>query len=154
MTPQPELILTIGVQCSGKSTWANKFSSENSDILYLSADKMRQEIGSGQHDQTVNGIVFGRMRQKTEAALRKGQSVLIDATNIRKSWRKDNIKLGKQLGAILVAHVFKADRETLIKRVSKRASEGGLNVPINVIDKYIAQFEAPDKNEFDQIINH
>jgi predicted kinase len=91
---------------------------------------------------------------KMEAALRNGQSVLLDATFIRKSWRKDNVKLGKQLGVKLVAHVFKADRDTLIKRVQHRVANGGLNVPVDVIDKYIAQFEPPDKTEFDEIINH
>jgi predicted kinase len=64
------------------------------------------------------------------------------------------VKLGRQLGAKLVAHVFKADRKTLIERVENRAANGGLNVPTDVIDKYIAQFEQPDRTEFDEIVNH
>lgn len=151
---QPNLILTVGPQGSGKSTWAEKYSSENPDVLYLSTDKLRAKMGVGEHDQTVNSLIYSRMKMMTEAALHDGQSVLLDATFIRKAWRKDNVKLGRRLGAKLVAHVFKADRETLIKRVQHRAANGGLNVPIEVIDKYIAQFEPPDKTEFDEIINH
>ncbi len=151
---QPNLIMTCGVQGSGKSTWAKKFSSDNPDVLYLSTDKLREEMGAGEHDQTVNSLIYGRMRVKTESALRKGQSVLLDATFIRKSWRKDYIKLGRKLGARLVAHVFKAERSVLIERVKNRALNGGLNVPSDVIDKYISQFEQPDKTEFDEIINH
>lgn len=151
---QPNLIMTVGVQGSGKSTWAKKFASENPDVLYLSTDKLRAEMGAGEHDQSINPLIYGRMKTKAEAALRKGQSVLIDATNIRKSWRKDNVKLGRKFGAKLVAHVFKADRDTLIKRVQQRAAGGGLNVPVEVIDKYIAQFEPPDRTEFDEIVNH
>lgn len=150
---QPILIITCGVQGSGKSTWAKKFAAENPDVVYLSTDKLRAEMGAGEHDQSVNGLIYSRMKMKAEAALRKGQSVLLDATFIRKAWRKDYVKLGRQLGAKLVAHVFKADRDTLIKRVQHRVANGGLNVPVDVIDKYIAQFEQPDKTEFDEIVN-
>lgn len=151
---QPQLILCIGIQGSGKSTWANQYCQDNPDILYLSSDKLRGELGKGIDDQSIHGLVFGRIRSRTEAALRKGQSVLIDATHVRKKWRSDNVKLGRKLGARLVAHVFDVDRETLIKRVAERASNGGLNVPIDVIDKYISQFERPDRTEFDEIIIH
>lgn len=146
--------MTMGVQGSGKSTWARQFASENPDVLYLSTDNMRAELGKGESDQSVSGLVFRRMATKTEAALRKGQSVLLDATFIRKKWRSDFTKLGRRLGAKLVAHVFRADRNTLIKRVQQRAAAGGLDVPVDAIDKYINMFEPPDTNEFDEIISH
>lgn len=151
---QPSLIMTVGVQGSGKSTWAKKFAADNPDVVYLSTDKMRSELGKGEADQSVSGLVYSRMNQKAEAAIRRGQSVLLDATFIRKKWRADAVKLGRRLGAKLVAHVFKADRDTLIKRVQQRAANGGLNVHVDVIDKYISQFQMPDKSEFDEIIVH
>jgi len=146
--------MCVGCQGAGKSTWAKKYASENPDILYLSTDKLRSELGFGESDQSVNSLIYDKMKQKTESALKNGQSVLLDATFIKKAWRKDNIQLGRKLGAKLVAHVFKADRNTLIKRVQQRAANGGLNVPVFVIDKYIAQFESPDRTEFDEIVNH
>lgn len=151
---RPNLILTCGVQGSGKSTWARKFSADNPDVLYLSTDKLRAEIGAGEHDQSVNGVIYARMKTKAEASLRNGQSVLLDATFICKAWRKDYVKLGRKLGVKLIAHVFKADRDTLVKRVQHRAANGGLSVPTDVIDKYIAQFEHPDQTEFDEIVHH
>lgn len=151
---QPQLILCIGIQGSGKSTWAKQYCQDNPDVLYLSSDKLRAELGKGEHDQSINGLIFGRMRAKTEAALRKGQSVLIDATHVRKKWRSDNLKLGRQFGAKLVAHVFKVDRETAIKRVAERVANGGLNIPVESIDKYLSQLELPDRTEFDEIIVH
>lgn len=150
----PTLILLLGIQGSGKSTWAKQYCQENPDILYLSSDKLRAEIGKGEFDQTINSRIFALMRTKTENALKNGQSVLIDATHIKKKWREDSIELGRRLGAKIVAHVFKVDRETAIKRIANRAAKGGLNIPIDVIDKYIAQFEPPDNNEFDEIIYH
>ena len=150
---KPSLIITMGPQGSGKSTWAKKFSAENPDILYLSTDKIWLEIGP-MEDRSIAQKVYPILSRRTEAALRNGQSVLLDATFIRKSWRKDYVKLGRRLDAKLVAHVFRADRDTLVKRVQNRAANGGLNVPPEVIDKYIAQFEPPDKTEFDEIVNH
>jgi len=150
---QPKLYITIGIQGSGKSTWAEKFCQDN-NVLYLSSDKLRAELGKGIDDQSIHGLVFGRMRARTEAALRRGESVLVDATHVRKKWRSDNIKLGRRLGAFIVAHVFEVDRETAIKRVAERVSKGGLNVPADVIDKYISQLELPDTNEFDEVVYH
>lgn len=150
----PSLIITIGPQGAGKSTWAEKYVLENPDVLYLSTDRLRAELGFGVADQTVNSLIFGKLKQRTEEALLKGQSVLLDATFIKKAWRKDNVNLGKRLGARLVAHVFKADRDVLIERINKRAVNGGLFVPVEVIDRYISQFQPPDKTEFDEIIHH
>ena len=151
---QPQVIITIGAPGSGKSTWAKKYVSDHSEFLYLSSDKMRGELGFGENDQSVSGIVYKRMTLKTEAALRSGQSVLIDATFVKKSWRKDYVNLGKRLGAKLIAHVFKGDTDTLIKRVQNRVANGGMNVPIDIITKYNEGMQIPDKTEFDEIINH
>lgn len=150
---QVELHICIGCQGSGKSTWAKKFVVDNPDIVYLSTDKIWLTIGP-MSDRSIARKVYPILTRQAEAALRKGQSVLLDATFIRKDWRKDYVKLGRKLGAKLIAHVFKADRETLINRVKHRAANGGLNVPVDIIDKYIAQFEQPDKTEFDEIVNH
>jgi predicted kinase len=123
-------------------------------MLYLSSDKLRAELGKGIDDQSIHSLVFGQIKTRTEIALRRGDSVLIDATHIRKKWRSANIELGRRLGAFIVAHVFKVDRETAIKRIAERVSKGGLNVPTDVIDKYISQLELPDTNEFDEVILH
>ena len=149
----PILIMTIGVQCSGKSTWAKKFASDNPEVVYLSTDIIWLSIGP-MSDRSIAKKVYPILTKKVEVALQSKQSILIDATFIKKSWRKDFINIGRKYKARLIAHVFKADRDTLINRVQKRASEGGLNVPVEVIDKYIAQFQPPLPGEFDEIINH
>jgi predicted kinase len=154
METKPELHVLVGAQGAGKSTWAREYITSNPDVLYLSSDKMRAEFGTSEADQSVSGVVFARMKQRAEAALLKGQSVLLDATHIRRKTRKDAVELGKRVGAKLIAHVFKIDRDTAVKRVVERAAGGGLNVPVDVIERFISQFEAPDRTEFEQIINH
>jgi predicted kinase len=151
----PTLMMTCGVQGSGKSTWAKQYIKENPDTLYISTDKMREELGAGAHDQTVNSMIFPLMRRKVETALSQGNvDILLDATFIKKSWRKEYVNLGRKYGAWLIAHIFNADRDVLIKRVQQRAKNGGLDVPVEAIDKYIAGFEPPTKDEFDEIIKH
>lgn len=149
-----ELILTIGCQGSGKSTWANKYIEQHPNVVYLSPDKLRAEFGKGVHDQDVNAKVFDAMKIRLTNALSLGKSVLLDATFIKKKWRTPNLKIGRQFGAKLIAHAFYANRDTLIKRVQSRAQQGGLNVPIEVIDNYLNSLEPPTNTEFDEIINH
>lgn len=148
-----ELIMTCGPQGSGKSTWARKFSSEHPDVLYLSTDKTWLEIGP-MADRSIARQVYPILRKKTENALKNGTSVLIDATFVKKSWRRDFTNLGRQYSAKLIAHVFNANRDTLITRVQQRAKQGGLNVPVEDIDRYISMFDPPTVPEFDEIINH
>ncbi len=150
---QPNLIMTIGAQGSGKSTWAKKYIAENTDVLYLSTDDIWLSIGP-MEDRSIAKKVYPKLTRLAEAALRNGQSVLLDATFIKRDWRKDYVKLGRQFKARLVAHVFKADRKTLIERVQQRAAGGGLDVPVHVIDRYIAMFDHPTFDEFDEIVVH
>jgi hypothetical protein len=42
----------------------------------------------------------------------------------------------------------------LIKRIQDRQASGGLYVPTEVVDQYIAGFQPPGLDEFDEIINH
>lgn len=146
--------MTIGIMGSGKSTWARSFAKENPEFMYFSTDTIRAEIGVGEHDQTVNLQVYKLMERKTENAFRNGRSVLLDATFIKKSWRIPFIEIAKRHGAKTIAHVFVADRETLLKRIEKRSKEGGLFVPTHAVDRYISKFSPPTASEFDEIINH
>lgn len=150
----PTLIMTIGVQCSGKSTWAKEYVKEHTDTVYLSSDELRKELGKGVEDQSVNGHVFLVMQSRTTVALAQGKTVLLDGTFVKKAWRKDFVKIGRAFNAWVVAHTFSAPREVLIQRLNKRVKEGGLNVPVEAIDKYISMFQKPDEEEFDDVIIH
>lgn len=150
---QPNLIMTCGPQGSGKTTWAKQYIAENPDIVYLSTDDIWLSIGPIT-DRSISQKVYPILWRKTEVALLKKQSVLLDATFICKKWRKDAIKLGRRLGARMIAHIFNVNRETLIKRIEQRAKNGGMAIPTVDLDRYISLFEVPDNTEFDEIINH
>ena len=147
-----ELILTIGCQGSGKSTWAMEYIANHPDVVYLSPDKLRAEFGKGVHDQEVS--VYGILKNRLTTALALGKSVLLDATFIKKKWRKSSLDVGKGFKAKTIAHVFIADEKTLIARVRSRAEQGGLNVPVDVIKQYRNLFQMPNTSEFNEVIIH
>jgi len=143
--------MTIGVQCSGKSTWARQYIKDNPEFLYLSTDELRKEFGKSEADQTCNDVIYSAMENKCINALKNNQSVILDATFIKKAWRRKYVNIGKLHADKVIAQVFIASRNELIKRLDNRVKNGGLNVPIEVIDKYIAGYQKPDYTEFDEI---
>jgi predicted kinase len=150
---QPTLIMLCGPQGSGKSTWAKKYVTEHPDTKYLSTDDIWQSIGSIE-DRSIASVVYPILTRRCEAALQAGQSVILDATFVKRAWRKDYVKLGRRLNAKLVAHVFNTDKKTLMERIEKRVKVGGMNIPEEVLDRYIKDFQPPTKEEFDEIVNH
>jgi len=145
------LIITIGVQCSGKSTWAKQYAKDNPEFIYLSTDEIWLKIGPMQ-DRSIAKQVYSILEIECINALMNNKSVILDATFIKKSWRKKYINIGKVHADKVIAQVFIASRKELLKRLENRVKNGGLNVPVEVIDKYINMFESPDNTEsFDQI---
>jgi predicted kinase len=112
---------------------------------------MRAEFGAGVADQTINGLVYGRLKQRVEATLRSGKTAIVDATFIKKSWRKDYLDIAKRVGVRTKAVVFSAPKHVLVARVNERAKSGGLFVPEDVIAKYINDLQIPVVGEFDEV---
>lgn len=147
------LHMPVGVQGSGKSTWAKLFIAKNPDIVYVSPDNIWTSIGDIK-DRSLGGQVYSIAMRKTREALEQNKDVLVDATFVKRKWRKSFIEIARQYKAKTVAYVFSVDRETAINRVQKRASNGGMNVPVESIDMYIGFLKntPPDETEFDKII--
>lgn len=146
------LVITVGAPGSGKSTWVEKYKTTHADTTFLSSDALRAVFGKDENDQSVSGRVFEHMENEVDRLLCEGKDVCIDATNMHRKARKVWINLAKQHGAILTAYVFVVNRDTLIERNQKRGETGGRNVPVDVIDRMLANYVEPSKEEgFNQI---
>ena len=145
------LVVLIGAPGSGKSTWGKKFAEEHR-LTYISSDELRARFGSGENDQTVSGAVFGYIKRTIPQFLSSGKSVLIDATSMSKSDRKNYIKFADEVGAYKIGVAFEVDRNTLIKRNQERGTKGGRNVPVEVIDRMLGKYQRPDSTEFDKVV--
>lgn len=152
MESQPKVIILIGSPGCGKSTFAAKLLAANSTYKLLSSDAMRAEFGSGEDDQSVTAVVFATLKRRLQAFLALGQNIIIDATNINKKDRKFYIDTGHESGHQIIGYVFECSKETLLERNKTRGEAGGRNVPEWVIDKMLAKYQRPEKNEgFDEL---
>jgi predicted kinase len=102
-----ELILLIGLQASGKST----FRRERLDATHVvvSKDLMRN-----------NRRPARRQRELIERALSEGRSVVVDNTNPRLEERAELVALGRQYGARVTGYFFPCSVQASIARNNLR----------------------------------
>src|SRR5579863_3022542 len=112
-----ELIIFIGLQASGKSTFYQIHCSETYEPYeHISMDLLKNNKNP-------------RKRQLVllEAALQAQKSVVIDNTNPTIEDRQPLIQLGRQYGAKITGYYFESDVRQCIKRNKQR--EGKARVP-------------------------
>lgn len=108
-----ELVIMIGLQASGKTTFArSRFGTTH---RYVSKDLMR------------NNSKASRQRQLIEEALQQGLSVVVDNTNPTIEERKELIDLGRLYNAEIVGYFFAVQLKQCLER--NRAREGKARVP-------------------------
>jgi len=144
--------ITVGAPGSGKSTWAKKLASERSDVVRVCPDDNRRAIGGDSNNQAVSYPAFCMAKDQIRNALDSGKNVVFDATNMYRKARKDFINLARGRGAEAVAVVFECSKETLLKRIAKRVSEGGRNVGKEVVDNMLSKYQCPEIGEFDKLV--
>ena len=79
-----KLIIMVGLPGAGKNTYIRNYLS---DYKVISSDDIRVEL-YGFEDQTKNKEVYILMRERTREALKSGQSVVYNATNLSAKRRK------------------------------------------------------------------
>jgi predicted kinase len=132
-----ELLLLIGLQGSGKSTfYRTRFASSHA---YVSKDLLRN-----------NRRPARRQLQQVEDALRQGQLVVVDNTNASRAERSELIELGKRLGARVIGYYFETDVTRSRERNARR--EGRQRVPDVAIFATLKRLERPGYSEgFDEL---
>ena len=79
----PTLILTVGLPRSGKSTWAAKHGAP-----VVCPDSIRLALHGQRHCPSAEPIVWATARLMVDALFLSGhETVIVDATNVRKAWR-------------------------------------------------------------------
>ena len=106
----PELVILVGLQASGKTTFRERFLS---DRVVVSKDLM----GNARRKET-------RQRVLVRDALAAGSSVVVDNTNPEPAERLPLIAIGRELGARVVAYHFEATLRDSLRRNAARADKG------------------------------
>ncbi len=113
-----ELIIFIGLQGSGKSTFYRMYFAETHELV--SKDLFPNNRKPGR-----------RQAQLIENALQAGRSVVVDNTNPTLEDRAALIQLGRQDGAEIVGYYFDATVQQCLERNKQR--EGKARVPVVAI---------------------
>jgi predicted kinase len=140
---KPKLILPVGISGSGKSTWIK--SQTNPNTVVVSPDDIRRELSGNVSDQTQNAKVWALAFKRTADALNAGKNVILDATNIKSSERKNlmnymKVHVDKRFEG--VAKIFDVDPAVAKQRVKKDIEAGvdRSNVPDWAIDRQYQSF--------------
>ncbi len=141
---KPVLILLCGIPGSGKSTFAK---SVQAHYTILSSDEIRSELGDV-NDQSNNKKVFDVLHERIREELLKGNSVIVDATNVKRKYRKAILDAVSDIECFKLADVLLVDYQTCLERNAKRDRK----VPEEVIQDMWLGFQFPSKEEgFDDI---
>lgn len=141
------LVILVGPPASGKTTWGKEFARKN-NMVYISTDSIRAEVGSGEGDQTVSAAAFSIAKKRITEALTNGKNAMIDATSVNRKSRKDWIDIARTAGAYVIAVTFEVSRAELLKRDAQRERHVGEEV----IDRFISKYSRPDTTEVDKVI--
>jgi predicted kinase len=110
----PELIIFVGLQASGKSTYYHSHFAATH--VHVSKDLMKNARNREE-----------QQRQMIEAALAAGRSVVVDNTNPTPVIRAPLIEIGRRHGASVHAYYFETTVKEAVAR--NRLREGKARVP-------------------------
>ena len=134
---QPELVIFVGLQASGKSTYYHaRFAATH---VHVSKDLMPTTRSRD-----------AKQEQLIEAALSEGRAVVVDNTNPTPAVRAPLVQLGRKHGARVVAYYFETTVKDSVAR--NRLREGKARVPDVAIFVTAKKMVPPGRDEgFDEI---
>ncbi len=132
---QPTLWITHGVSGSGKTTGSELVVRQHGAFRLRSDLERKRHFGMDPwasmpqppeklYSETASLATYGRLRQLAHTILQGGDSVIIDATFLKRQQRDSFRELAECLGVSFAVLDFSADHETLRKRIVDRRAKG------------------------------
>ena len=145
----PTFIMLVGLPASGKTTFARKlkiaYSHQKEEINIHSSDAVRERLFSPyrEYDRNKNRLVFEILHEEIKEDLRKGISVIYDATNINYKRRKAFLNEIKSICCYKVCQIMATPYIVCVQRNKERNNK----VPDNVIENMLHHFYVPQYYE-------
>ena len=141
-----ELIITIGIPGSGKSTWAKEDAKSKSNVLWLNADSIRKELYGDESIQGNGQIVFEVLYDKLRRGLlnNKIETIYVDNTSTTLKARKAIYDIVEKTNPDTLIKIKEFNNFELAKERNKNRERV---VPDEVMDRMIKQFTPFDSNE-------
>ena len=129
--------MMIGVAGSGKSYIANQIGCK-----IVSSDAIRKELYGSEEDQSHNDRVFNEVHKRIKEAIKNGEDVIYDATNLSRKRRKEFLK---ELPADVekIAVVAATELRVILEQNNERVR----HVPVDVIMKMFKTMTLPRLDE-------
>jgi aminoglycoside phosphotransferase family enzyme/predicted kinase len=132
---EPILLVSMGLPASGKTTLARALAGRLS-LVHLSSDIMRKRLARirptehrfegferGLYGRSMSRRAYAAMRKQAAKWLRRGKSVVLDATYGQPSERAALRQLARRTGARLVVLLCRADESVLRERLAARMQD-------------------------------
>jgi uncharacterized protein len=147
---RPTLWVFNGLPASGKSALAQRLSTTLSIRVY-SSDSIRKEkdshqqvvlYGEGKYTEERRRRIYTKMLALAQEKLKKGHSVILDATYSRRRWREEVVQLASDQDSNLIVVECECKPETIRSRLKERANQTGLSdARIQHLPEIISHFE-------------
>ena len=124
----PTLVVLVGAAGSGKSTFAARWF-DPSEVL--SSDAFREILSGDAADQRATKTAFSIIHREVTKRLAAGRTVVVDATNVEPSARRQLVARATFAGVPAVAIVFAPPRDVVLARNAAR--------PERVVDPAIVE---------------
>ncbi|MBR4039844.1 MAG: ATP-binding protein [Clostridia bacterium] len=152
-----ELVMFVGIPASGKSTWSVSYREQG--YLVLSSDEIRAELMKGadpadlsdKERSQINSRVFETIRRMAAGALKNGQSVVVDATNLSRKRRMTFLDQIKRIPCRKRCILFIVPPDICKER--NRGRTGVARVSEDGMHQMLCRFECPNYWEgWDEIV--
>lgn len=130
--------MMVGLPGSGKSTYAKELSNDL-DAIICSSDTIRKELCGDINSQDKNEEVFKILHNRIKENLRKGKSIIYDATNINSKRRRAFLSELKNIPCYKKCVIM----ATPLSECCKRNDSRDRNVPYDVIKRMYMNWNTP-----------
>ena len=154
---QPRLvpvIIMVGPPGSGKSKIA-RLAAQTSDLLLIDIDRIRRELNRGQFNTAFTARAWAVAYARIEEAIRYGQGVVVDATNVDPRNRHRLVKACRATTAGGKCYIEAWVMQTSLEECLRHNTEKGLPVPVDVIHSLWDRIQQhpvdPQREGFDHV---
>lgn len=122
-----KLIIMVGLPGSGKSTYTAKYEIQDRTTI-VSTDEIRRELYGNPEIQGTAQDVFNEAYRRIEIALRAGDTVVFDATNLKARNRKYLCNRFRPIADTIIAEYMAVSVDECIARDDHRSRIVGAEV--------------------------